>query len=165
MPSSGTNHYTPPMNEPDAANDYQAAHAQLLASSFVRLTGQPLAAIDAGAADPARSLFLSPMAVVSHNTDDDPLFNYANRTALQAFDLPWSEFVGLPSRKSVDSNDVEQRKALMTRVTRDGYVSGYSGIRISANGRRFRICNATIWNLIDDQGIYRGQAAVFDIEA
>jgi hypothetical protein len=40
-------------------------------------------------------------------------------------------------------------------------VDNYSGIRISASGRRFRIENATVWNLADAGGRIHGQAATF----
>jgi hypothetical protein len=45
-------------------------------------------------------------------------------------------------------------------VTRDGFVTGYSGVRVTKSKRRFRIEHATVWQLIDEQGIYRGQAAM-----
>jgi hypothetical protein len=34
-------------------------------------------------------------------------------------------------------------------------------VRVSASGRRFRISGATVWNLVDEQGWRRGQAAAF----
>jgi len=43
-----------------------------------------------------------------------------------------------------------------------GPVDDYSGIRISQSGRRFRIEQAIVWNLIDAAGHLCGQAATFD---
>jgi hypothetical protein len=46
-------------------------------------------------------------------------------------------------------------------VREHGFVDDYSGIRISKNGRRFRIRQATVWNLVDASGAFAGQAATF----
>jgi hypothetical protein len=99
--------------------------------------------------------------VVSHNTDRDPIFNYANQTAMRLFDMSWIEFTRLPSRLSAEAINREERARLMLRVTRDGFIDDYRGVRISAGGRRFEIINATVWNLVDAEGEYRGQAAAF----
>ncbi|MCB2079450.1 MAG: MEKHLA domain-containing protein, partial [Novosphingobium sp.] len=55
----------------------------------------------------------------------------------------------------------DARQQLLDRVTRDGYIDDYSGIRISSTGRRFRIENAIVWNLVDGNGARHGQAATF----
>jgi hypothetical protein len=48
----------------------------------------------------------------------------------------------------------------LAQVSTQGYSDHYSGIRISKTGRRFMIRAATVWNLIDGEGYYRGQAAI-----
>ena len=55
----------------------------------------------------------------------------------------------------------EERQALLDRVTAQGYIDDYAGIRISAKGRRFRIARAVVWNLVDAGGHCHGQAAMF----
>jgi hypothetical protein len=50
----------------------------------------------------------------------------------------------------------------LERVTRDGYIADYSGVRIASSGRRFRIHQATVWNLLTPSGAACGQAALFD---
>jgi hypothetical protein len=35
-------------------------------------------------------------------------------------------------------------------------------VRISATGKRFRIKQAVVWNLLDCEGLIHGQAATFD---
>ena len=48
-------------------------------------------------------------------------------------------------------------------VARYPVIQGGMGVRISAGGRRFRIDRAVVWNLVDDEGAYRGQAASFAV--
>lgn len=117
-------------------------------------------------ADPlaqARALYEADFAVVSHGTEADPVFNYANRYAQQQFELDWEAFVQLPSRLSAEAVNREERARLLARVTAQGYIDDYCGVRISASGRRFTITQAVVWNLHDADGIYRGQAATFRV--
>ena len=142
------------------SGEFHRKHADLLCESYERLTGKRLPGL---AADPtALVLFDAPFALVSHGTEDDPVFNFANRTALDLFEMSWEEFTALPSRKSAEPVNREERARLLAQVTRDGYIDDYSGVRISSSGRRFLIENAVVWNLIDGRGVYHGQAAVFD---
>ncbi|GEN33660.1 hypothetical protein ADA01nite_11200 [Aneurinibacillus danicus] len=55
----------------------------------------------------------------------------------------------------------EDRAKFMKSVSENGYVGNYTGIRISSTGRRFYIIQATVWNLTDENGTIRGQAAAF----
>jgi hypothetical protein len=48
------------------------------------------------------------------------------------------------------------------QVREKGFMSGYSGVRISSTGRRFRIVDATVWDVFDGKGVRRGQAATFE---
>jgi hypothetical protein len=65
----------------------------------------------------------------------------------------------MPSRLSAEPLAREERARLLARVAARGYVDDYTGVRISSTGRRFRVRDATVWNLTDEQGYYRGQAA------
>ena len=71
-------------------------------------------------------------------------------------------FVCLPSRKSAEIPDRRERARLLDAVYTQGFIDDYTGVRISASGRRFRIDKAVVWNLVDQEGVYRGQAACFD---
>jgi hypothetical protein len=66
----------------------------------------------------------------------------------------------MPSRLSAGPVERSERGRLLERVARDGYIDDYSGIRIAKGGRRFLIRNATVWNLLDANGLYYGQAAM-----
>jgi MEKHLA domain-containing protein len=99
--------------------------------------------------------------VLAHNTDPDPLFIYANKAAQACFEFGWDEIVSLPSRLSAEPVDREDRQKLLDAVARHGFATGYSGLRIAKSGRRFFIEDGVVWQLIDDHGAVRGQAATF----
>ncbi|WP_428623732.1 MEKHLA domain-containing protein [Sedimenticola sp.] len=143
---------------PSIANRYRQDQAILLCDSFYRLTGRKL--IDAPEESVGEALFFAPFAVVSHDTATDPIFNYANQTALALFEMNWEQFTALPSRHSAEQLQQEARERLLHQVTTQGYIDDYTGIRISRTGKRFFIQRATVWNL-DRQGIACGQAAMF----
>ena len=130
----------------------------LIADSYARLLGRPLVDGD----DLSQALWRAPRVIVAHGTEADPIFFYGNRLALQAFEMDFPAFTRLPSRFSAEPLAREERARLLERVTRDGFIDDYAGVRISALGRRFRIEQAVVWNLIDRDGVVHGQAASFD---
>lgn len=130
----------------------------LIAESYFRLLGQAL--LPSGQ-DIAQALWEAPRVIVAHGTQDDPVFFYGNRLALQAFEMDFSAFTQLPSRYSAEPLARDERARLLERVTRDGFIDDYAGVRISAQGKRFRIAQAVVWNLVDAAGTYHGQAASF----
>ncbi|MFZ3019683.1 MAG: MEKHLA domain-containing protein [Gallionella sp.] len=107
------------------------------------------------------ALWQAPRTIVAHGTEDDPVFFYGNRLALELFEMSFEDFTQLPSRYSAEPLERDTRARLLERVTRRGYVDDYSGVRIAASGKRFMIEAATVWNLIDEAGNHRGQAATF----
>lgn len=136
---------------------------RLIVSSYQRLTGKAL--IDNVPSDIAAlraAMWNTPRAIVAHGIEDDPIFFYGNRLALQLFEMSFGEFVCLPSRLSAEPVAQEAREKLLNKVTQQGYVDNYSGMRIAGSGTRFMITQTTIWNLVEENGLYRGQAAVFD---
>lgn len=133
-------------------------HTALLIQSYKHWTGLPL--IHPDSLDPAETLFEADFAVLSHGTESDPVFNYANRCAMHLFEMTWQEITRLPSRHSAEPMLREERASFLERVAQHGYVDDYSGVRIAKSGKRFLIQDATVWNLIDMQGVYHGQAAL-----
>lgn len=134
----------------------------MLRDSLLGLTGRDLAGPGQSQAEAARRIFHAPYAVLSHNTDPDPILTYANLTCLRLFGLDWDRLVSTPSRYTAAAADREERNRLLQRVGEYGYIDDYTGIRVSTDGRRFSIENATVWNLTDAAGAYRGQAATFN---
>ena len=143
---------------PSAENYYLIEHIELICQSFQNLLGYSLLP---DADNLAERLYSAPFVLLSHNTEADPIFNYANAQALQLFELNWQQLITLPSRASAESRNQAAREKLMELVTVQGFMTGYSGVRISNTGKRFEMRNAIIWNLTDAKGVYQGQAAYF----
>lgn len=131
----------------------------LIARSFARLAGRPLVEKSPGGLEQA--LWEAPHAIVAHGTEAEPLFFYGNRIALELFAMAAAEFVGLPSHRSAEPALREARARMLAGLEESDIVEGYSGVRIAANGRRFAIARAYVWNLIDDGDTRHGQAASF----
>ena len=131
--------------------------AKLLASSYRAALGRPL--ISGVLVPSVDAILKADFALLSHGTETDPLFNFGNDLALTLFERSFEDFVRLPSRKSSGQTRDEDRIRLLEEVTRNGFIENYSGIRVSASGRRFEISDAVVWNVIDESGSYRGQAA------
>jgi len=146
---------------PDRQNEFLVAHATLLIESYRRLTGRELVDRSKSPAEQARMLFEAPFLVASHGTEADPVFNYGNRAALRLFETSWEAFTAMPSRLSAEPMAQEERAQLLSRVADAGFIDDYRGVRVSRTGRRFLIERATVWNVIDADGRYRGQAVTF----
>lgn len=134
--------------------------SRYLAASYRHWRQQELVTVD-DAASLASGLFEASQVIVSHDTQADPIFNYANRCALQLWPTNWNSFIQLPSRLSAEPMHREARDRMLAQLETQGFVDNYAGIRISSQGRRFHIKQAIIWNVIDDTGRHIGQAATF----
>lgn len=137
-------------------------HTELLLDSFRRWLGRDLLDSRRSPAEDAQALFEAPFVVVSHGTQPDPILNYGNRTALELWEMDLDTLLQTPSRLTAEPVHRDERARLLERTMRDGYVDDYSGIRITATGRRFRINRAIVWNLIDANRQRVGQAATFN---
>ncbi len=137
------------------------AQTQLIARSLNYWTGRALLP---GLFNPpglAKNVFEAPFVLVSHGTEADPVLNYGNAAALALWEMPWAELTRTPSRLTAEAPNRAERARLLATVTQHGYIDDYSGIRISKTGRRFRITQATVWNLLSETSQTCGQAAMF----
>ena len=152
------------VKKPSEENLFLMDYVAILLNSFNHWTGKNLIESEASISpiQAALQLFYAPFAVVSHDTAEDPVFNYANQTALTLFGMSWEEFTAMPSRFSAEPANRTERARLLAEVTVKGYSDDYQGIRIAKDGKRFCIKNAVIWNLLDDDGFNCGQAAMFN---
>ncbi|WP_337100183.1 MEKHLA domain-containing protein [Paenibacillus sp. YIM B09110] len=139
------------------------AHALLLMDSYLRWTGRELVDRESlsGMTSAADLLFQAPRVILSHGTEADPVLNFGNALALKLWEMEWDKLTSIPSRLTAEPLEREERDRFFTLVTANGYVDDYTGVRISSSGRRFYMKQATVWNLIDEAGVYRGQAATF----
>ena len=140
------------MNQPPEIAELEKP-SQLILSNYRRIFGR-----DIVTPCEASALFAAPFAVLSAlgPFGSDHLFNYANRRALELFEYQWDELMGKPSSASAEPVHRDERRRLLDEVGKHGFIENYSGVRISKNGRRFRIKKATVFNLSDDAGRYVG---------
>lgn len=143
-------------------DSYYPGHARLLTESYTHWTGKHLVKPQTDAEHLLQEIFNAPYIITSHGTEKDPVFNFGNSKALELFEYDWDDFIQLPSRCSAETINQDERARVLDRVKSHGFIDDYSGVRISSGGKRFFIKHATVWNLINDQGLYMGQAAMFD---
>ncbi|GIL43019.1 hypothetical protein Vafri_826 [Volvox africanus] len=160
-----------PAGQPAVSAKYDTPEARMLAfqmcDSYWRLTKKYLME----GADFNRlpsELFRAPFALLAHNRFQegvtDPIYIYGNRAALEVFETTWDELLQTPSRKSAadDPNAQKDRNGLLDKAAETGVVSGFEVWRVSKSGRRFKIKDGTLFNIMDREGNKLGQAAVFD---
>ncbi len=138
------------------------AHSQQLLESFVRLLGRELVDRSGTHQEQAWRLYEAAFVVVSADASADPLLTYGNRTALGLWEMDVDTLLATPARHTAEPMHRDERQQLLDRTRAQGFVDDYAGIRISATGKRFRIEQAIVWNLLDEAGSYCGQAATFD---
>jgi hypothetical protein len=131
--------------------------------SYQQLIGKQMIEKDAtlSPADISYLLYHAPFVVLSHSNDVDPIFNYANLMAQQLFEMDWKTIIGMPSRLSAQKISQEERAILVKTAQEKGYIDNYFGVRISAKGKLFQIENTLLWNLVDENNQFIGQAAIF----
>ena len=146
---------------PAASNLWHHEWLRLLDSSLRKCSGTAiLPAPDASPAQCSTVASSDDLVVVSHDGAEDPVFNYASKAALDLWEMDWETFTSTPSRFSAEPDEREARAELLRRVTEDGYVDDYCGVRISSSGKRFEVRDAYVWNVYDGD-MRVGQAALF----
>ena len=103
----------------------------------------------------------APFCVLAHNTDPDPRLVYGNKLVQRCFEYDWDELTKLNSRLTAEQPERAERQRLLDEVARKGFIDDYRGIRLAKSGRRFGIEKVVMWELIDAEGVRRGQAATF----
>ena len=136
-------------------------HSALLIQSYVDICGKKFPVSLTNGNFP-RDLYESDYIIVSHGTENDPIFNYANIAAQSLWKMNWETFIQTPSRLSAKNDKVTTRAIALQNAFAKGYLFDYEGIRVDALGREFSIQNVTLWNLIDASGTFHGQAAMFN---
>ena len=136
-------------------------HVKILLDSFEKLVQKQ---IIVRTGDPTKDLKLieeGAFVLVSHNGEEDPILNYGNQFALDLWELNWDDFIKTPSRKTAEIDLRTRREEVLKIAMIKGFYDEYEGIRISSKGKRFRIKNAIIWNVLNKHNGRIGQAAYF----
>ncbi|NJM64688.1 MAG: MEKHLA domain-containing protein [Acaryochloris sp. RU_4_1] len=137
-------------------------HSLRLRDSFECWTGEILGQSAQATPDAiAHDLFYAPFALLSHGMEADPILNYGNQQTLDLWEITWDDLTQMPSRLTAEPTEQQERTQLLNQAAQQGYIRNYQGVRISKTGRRFRIENAEIWDVLDEKGQKCGQAARF----
>ncbi|MCT0198454.1 MEKHLA domain-containing protein [Synechococcus sp. CS-1325] len=130
-----------------------------LLESHRRHFGRPLIACRAtDGRQQAQELFVAATVVLAHDGSADPRLIYANAAALRLWRHRWSSMVGMPSRLTAEPAERQARARQLNTVLQQEFISGYRGIRIDGDGRRFQIEDARLWNLPAGPGQHPGDA-------
>ena len=148
---------------PIASMDFLVRQTWLIVSSYRHWTGKTLWPADKPDAELVKEVFFAPFVLASAGTEEDPILNYGNQKALELWEMDWETFTRTPGRETAEPMERTERARFLETVRRQGYIDHYRGIRVSSRGRRFEILQATVWNLIDENGRYAGQAVRFEI--
>ncbi|MFQ6537710.1 MULTISPECIES: MEKHLA domain-containing protein [Aphanothece] len=143
--------------------------AERILASHQLAYGAPLLAglpVDASPSQRVQALFISPFCVLAHDgadpdVDPGPRLIYANRAALMLWQRRWAAMVGLPSQVTAEPHERSRRRQALRSAQTATALSGYSGVRVDSQGRRFQIRAARLWTLWDAAGQPFGQAARF----
>lgn len=153
------------MDEPSHENGFLTAHAMLLLSSFRRYLGRDLLETLADHPSAAERLYHAPFAVLSHDNREDPVLNYVNMYVMDLWESDWNTLTAMPSRLTAEPMHRAQRTRFLSETAACGYIDQYQGIRVLTSGKRFRIEDAIIWNVVSPAGERFGQAATFENHA
>lgn len=136
-------------------------HSLRLINSYQHWTGQELCAAVSEPATIAYELFHASFALLSHGMEADPILNYGNQQALAAWEMSWQDFTRMPSRQTAEPSERQGRAQILNQATQQGYIHNAQVIRISQTGRRFKIEDVELWDVLNQQGQRCGQAARF----
>ena len=150
------------LSQPAPGNNYHQEHVLIILGNLQRWTGKNLIREYGFSLDKlGERVFNADFYLLSHTNASDPILNYANRKALELWEVTWEELITMPSSKTAKPVDRQERSAMLDRVSADNYFDGYRGIRISKTGKEFYISDGIIWNLLINNDELYGQAAWF----
>ena len=129
------------------SSPFYQKHAEMLCTSYKRLMGDSLLQ---GTHQPTiTDLFVAPIAILSHGTQEDPIFNFASKTTLDIFGYEFEDFILLPSRKSAEMVERAERERLLKEVSKSENLTVYYEA-----GIQWRDWSGT-WGVMTGKGINR----------
>lgn len=101
--------------------------------------------------------------ILSHGTQEDPIYNYGNRASLELFDQTLENLCQTPSRYSTVESLMDDRDRLIQQINDVGYGIITNGVRTTTKGHLFVIKTIWIWHVYhDEDGRRIGLAALYD---
>ena len=142
-----------------AMRESAGARLALIAESFARLAGKPLVDLTPGGFEEA--MWHAPRAIVAYGIEPEPRFFYGNRVALEVLAMTSGELIGTIANRLGEPVLREEQSRMIAGLARHDIVDMYAVVGLAANGRRYAISNAQLWNLVDRHGGHHGRAATF----
>lgn len=155
----------PPAPAPKVGPPYEDGdiilHSLSVIDSYFRATGKPIFPPEANVeiASAAKSLFEAPFVLVSHGTEEDPIFNYGNANALKVFEADWEALMRTPSRAVAPEEQLAARAALLDGAGQ-GVVELKGLVQQSLKGRMILLKEGISWTLKNLEGETFGQAVL-----
>lgn len=131
----------------------------MIADSYARFTGEPL--VEAGTEDLEEALWNSPRVILVHGTERIPRIFYANRKALDLYEMTAKAFIGMPSHLCAEPMRRHERVKVLNELEERNLVEVNTGVRVASTGRRFQLVRAQSWNLLDEHGTKHGVVASY----
>jgi MEKHLA domain len=138
------------------------AWIQLSSDSLKKFTGKSLFDYMDGVTQPSQVHDNKRYAVLSHGTQEDPIYCYFNKAALEQFQWTEETIYSLPSRYSApDGAHRSARQADIEQAIQQDVTELASVIRQTRHGELFEMIKVLLWNVYDgDQRV--GQTALYD---
>jgi hypothetical protein len=135
------------------------ARLPLIVDSFQRLAGKPL--VDLTPSGFEEAMWDAPRAIVAYGNEPEPRLFYANRIAIELLAVDANELIGTIANNLVEPVLREERSRLIGGLEQHDIVDVYAVVGVAANGRRFAISNAQVWNIVDRHGGRHGLGTTF----
>lgn len=149
------------LKEIPAGDSFLILQTRRIIRSYRQILGRDLWPSEREPEALVKEIFHAPFVLCSAGAEADPILNYANAQALSLWEMNWDEFTRTPGRLTAQAPERQAREHFLKTVREQGFIDNYCGIRISKTGRLFEIRGASVWNVLDEEGSYAGQAASF----
>ena len=101
--------------------------------------------------------------ILSHGTQQDPIYNYGNKASLLLFDETLENLCQTPSRYSTVESLMQDREQLIQQIADVGYGTITNALRTTTRGKLFVMETIWIWHVHHPNNGQRiGLAALYD---
>mmetsp|Transcript_12925 Transcript_12925/g.17671 ORF Transcript_12925/g.17671 Transcript_12925/m.17671 type:complete len:252 (-) Transcript_12925:59-814(-) len=128
-------------------------HSLMLLESFRKAAGTPLME-GADISSAPTMLFKAPFCLVSATTNDEPVLNYANQTALDFLGYTWEELTSLSLEKII--NDKDKFNEAVKQA--EDNTSKYTGDFLTKSGSAVPAEDSNVWCIKSGKGDVVGRA-------